>query len=63
MGGPVTYGLCQTGEYTIAWMRDRRRLLLVGCNSLAVACYATAGFTFGVTVHHCRDAPCDHCVQ
>lgn len=30
VGGPLAYGLCQTG-----------------CNSLAVACYASAGFVFG----------------
>ena len=29
-GGPVAYGICQTG-----------------CNCVAVACYAAAGFTFG----------------
>jgi len=29
-GGPLAYGICQTG-----------------CNSLAVACYAAAGATFG----------------
>ncbi|KAH7883341.1 hypothetical protein F5I97DRAFT_1815740 [Phlebopus sp. FC_14] len=33
MGGPIAYGLCQTG-----------------CNVVAVACYAGAGFTFGVTI-------------
>ncbi|KAF8869836.1 hypothetical protein BD779DRAFT_640049 [Infundibulicybe gibba] len=32
-GGPVAYGICQTG-----------------CNSLAVACYAAAGFTFGTVI-------------
>jgi hypothetical protein len=30
VGGPIAYGLCQTG-----------------CNGLAVACYASAGFVFG----------------
>jgi hypothetical protein len=30
VGGPLTYGICQTG-----------------CNFLAVACYASAGFVFG----------------
>ncbi|KAF8980955.1 hypothetical protein BDQ17DRAFT_1287543 [Cyathus striatus] len=30
LGGPIAYGICQTG-----------------CNTLAVACYAAAGFTFG----------------
>lgn len=29
-GGPLAYGICQTG-----------------CNGVAVACYAAAGFTFG----------------
>ncbi|EIW80255.1 hypothetical protein CONPUDRAFT_105217 [Coniophora puteana RWD-64-598 SS2] len=33
VGGPIAYGICQTG-----------------CNGLAVACYAGAGFTFGVTI-------------
>ncbi|KAG2353322.1 cysteine-rich protein [Suillus spraguei] len=33
MGGPLAYGICQTG-----------------CNCLAVACYAGAGFTFGVPI-------------
>ncbi|KAJ7230375.1 hypothetical protein GGX14DRAFT_583007 [Mycena pura] len=33
MGGPIAYGLCQTG-----------------CNVMAVACYAAAGFTFGTVV-------------
>ncbi|KAF8872939.1 hypothetical protein BD779DRAFT_1452367 [Infundibulicybe gibba] len=33
LGGPIAYGICQTG-----------------CNSLAVACYAAAGFTFGTVV-------------
>ena len=31
-GGPLAYGICQTG-----------------CNALAVACYAAAGATMGVT--------------
>ncbi|KAF8977750.1 hypothetical protein BDQ17DRAFT_1285797 [Cyathus striatus] len=30
LGGPIAYGICQTG-----------------CNTVAVACYAAAGFTFG----------------
>ena len=30
VGGPIAYGLCQTG-----------------CNGIAVACYAAAGYTFG----------------
>ena len=29
-GGPLSYGICQTG-----------------CNALVVACYASAGLTFG----------------
>lgn len=29
-GGPLAYGICQTG-----------------CNGVAVACYAAAGYTFG----------------
>ncbi|TFY81732.1 hypothetical protein EWM64_g2272 [Hericium alpestre] len=33
MGGPIAYGLCQTG-----------------CNTMAVACYAAAGATFGTVV-------------
>ncbi|KAJ8072958.1 hypothetical protein AAF712_008142 [Marasmius tenuissimus] len=32
-GGPIAYGICQTG-----------------CNSVAVACYAAAGFTFGTVI-------------
>ncbi|CAL1708139.1 unnamed protein product [Somion occarium] len=32
-GGPIAYGICQTG-----------------CNTLAVACYAAAGVTFGTVV-------------
>ncbi|ETW79310.1 cep2 cellulose medium expressed protein 2 [Heterobasidion irregulare TC 32-1] len=32
-GGPISYGLCQTG-----------------CNTVAVACYAAAGFQFGTVV-------------
>ncbi|THH27703.1 hypothetical protein EUX98_g6480 [Antrodiella citrinella] len=32
-GGPIAYGICQTG-----------------CNTLAVACYAAAGFTFGTVI-------------
>ncbi|KAI0071739.1 hypothetical protein K474DRAFT_1668680 [Panus rudis PR-1116 ss-1] len=32
-GGPIAYGICQTG-----------------CNTVAVACYAGAGFTFGTVV-------------
>jgi len=33
LGGPISYGICQTG-----------------CNTVAVACYAAAGFTFGTVV-------------
>ncbi|KAH8107856.1 hypothetical protein BXZ70DRAFT_1003281 [Cristinia sonorae] len=33
LGGPIAYGICQTG-----------------CNTVAVACYAAAGFTFGTVV-------------
>ncbi|KAL1683628.1 hypothetical protein EV122DRAFT_273280 [Schizophyllum commune] len=32
-GGPIAYGICQTG-----------------CNTVAVACYAAAGFTMGVAL-------------
>ncbi|KAI0705164.1 hypothetical protein BC835DRAFT_1230698, partial [Cytidiella melzeri] len=32
-GGPIAYGICQTG-----------------CNTVAVACYAGAGFVFGVAL-------------
>ncbi|EIM84439.1 uncharacterized protein STEHIDRAFT_61372 [Stereum hirsutum FP-91666 SS1] len=32
-GGPIAYGICQTG-----------------CNTVAVACYAAAGFQFGTVV-------------
>ncbi|KAG2033206.1 hypothetical protein BDR03DRAFT_872495 [Suillus americanus] len=34
VAGPLAYAICQTA----------------GCNGLAVACYAGAGFTFGVAV-------------
>ncbi|TDL19155.1 hypothetical protein BD410DRAFT_792400 [Rickenella mellea] len=33
LGGPIAYGICQTG-----------------CNTVAVACYAAAGFQFGTVV-------------
>jgi len=52
-GGPIAYGLCQTGEYLFV---SATRLLKVdlshitGCNTVAVACYAAAGATFGTVV-------------
>ena len=47
--GPVAYGVCQTGEIlnpvsTLGICADGSFL---GCNAVAVACYAGAGFTFG----------------
>nr|VWO98978.1 FAD-dependent monooxygenase DEP2 (EC (Depudecin biosynthesis cluster protein 2) [Ganoderma boninense] len=43
--GPIAYGICQTAT-------DLPKLLTItitelGCNTVAVACYAGAGFTFG----------------
>jgi len=57
--GPLAYAACQTGTYT-TWRCPHASLLLprysflclllAGCNTLAVACYAAAGLTFGTVV-------------
>lgn len=46
--GPLAYALCQSGEHhlgltALSGSPDTH----IGCNGLAVACYAGAGFTFG----------------
>ena len=55
-GGPLAYAACQTGMLKIPrfdlprYQSCSDSNLLEGCNGLAVACYAAAGFTFGVTI-------------
>ena len=48
--GPIAYGICQTGMLSICARVKPDSLSLsptTGCNTVAVACYAGAGFTFG----------------
>jgi hypothetical protein len=48
--GPIAYGLCQTGPLpsNIGLCCSRSSSLArLGCNVLAVACYAAAGAVFG----------------
>ncbi|KAF4597889.1 hypothetical protein EYR38_006281 [Pleurotus pulmonarius] len=41
--GPIAYGLCQTGTHHCY-------PVILRCNTVAVACYAGAGFTFGTVI-------------
>jgi hypothetical protein len=47
--GPLTHGLCQTGAHHAQSLGTCYSLIhvLLGCNTMAVVCYAAAGFTFG----------------
>lgn len=53
--GPIAYGLCQTGTSCFPAVAYNILVLTVlfvfeGCNTVAVACYAAAGATFGTVV-------------
>lgn len=52
--GPIAYGLCQTGTSCFPAVADNILLTVLfvfeGCNTVAVACYAAAGATFGTVV-------------
>ncbi|KAF5390836.1 hypothetical protein D9757_004472 [Collybiopsis confluens] len=58
--GPIAYGICQTGKRLFISSEKLRftkwdtyfalMTLSVGCNTVTVACYAAAGFTFGTVV-------------
>lgn len=50
LGGPLAYAACQSGKYIFIYLHTTHRQSGAGCNGIAVACYAAAGFTFGVTV-------------
>ena len=48
--GPIAYGICQTGKSlrSLSYMEvTMLTLYWTGCNTVVVACYAAAGFTFG----------------
>ena len=47
--GPIAYGICQTGMPVLYYLYLASAWIYswLGCNILAVACYAAAGFTFG----------------
>ena len=55
LGGIISYGLCQTGTsaFTSFCPTEKSDLtwpfhsVNAGCNTVAVACYSAAGFTFG----------------
>jgi hypothetical protein len=49
-GGLIAYGVCQTGPLNIHFYDFRHFNTYPGCNQLAVACYAAAGFTFGTVI-------------
>lgn len=52
--GPIAYGICQTGKARVRiYVMPKPRLKAwppPGCNTVAVACYAAAGFTFGTVI-------------
>lgn len=57
LGGLLTYGVCQTGEW-LQWYSAYHHLTLLsvwstpieGCNAVAVACYGAAGVQFGTVL-------------
>jgi hypothetical protein len=47
LAGPIAYGMCQTGMELRSSNPTPVLTTSLGCNGMAVACYAAAGLTFG----------------